>query len=155
MSFLRRFPLALALVFLAGGSAQAETVLGKGVKVKEATKVSDIYAKPDQFVGKTVRVEGLVTDVCSKRGCWMAIAGDKEFQTLRVKVKDGDIVFPMSARGKRAVVEGEVEKIELTKEQAIEHAKHEAEEKGQPFDPKSVTGPTATYQLKGTGALLP
>ena len=32
---------------------------------------------------------------------------NKEFETIRVKVKDGEIVFPMEAKGKTALVEGE------------------------------------------------
>jgi hypothetical protein len=71
-----------------------------------------------------------------------------------VKVEDGVIVFPMSARGHRAVVEGVVEEVSLTLEEAIEQAKHHAEEQGLEFDPESVTGPTTYYQLRGIGAVI-
>jgi len=47
-----------------------------------------------------------------------------------------------------------VEKIEMTKEQAIERAKHHAEEVGQKFDPASVTGPEVFYQIRGLGAVI-
>ncbi|MCK6546278.1 DUF4920 domain-containing protein [Myxococcota bacterium] len=146
--------LTLATLFASGSALAAET-LGKGVKLEKATKISDIYAKPADYDGKTVRVEGLVTDVCAKRGCWMAIAGDQEFQSIRVKVEDGVIVFPMSARGKRAIVEGVLQKKELTMEQSIAAEKHECEEKGKPFDAKNVKGPRVTFQIAGTGAILP
>ena len=36
----------------------------------------------------------------------------------------------------------------MTEEQAIERAKHEAEEHGKEFDPNSVTGPVTYYQIK-------
>ncbi len=134
--------------------ARAATTYGKGVSAAEPVKLSDILAKPDAYVGKTVKVEGLVTDVCSKRGCWMRLAGDKEFQTIRIKVQDGVIVFPMTAKGKKAVAEGVLQKFELTKEQAIEQAKHEAEEAGRKFDPASITGPVTLYQIKSTGAVV-
>lgn len=84
----------------------------------------------------------------------MKLAGDKEFQTIRVKVQDGVIVFPMTAKGKKAVAEGVFQKFELTKEQAIEQAKHEAEEAGRKFDPASITGPVTLYQIKSTGAVV-
>ena len=88
------------------------------------------------------------------RGCWVELGSDKEFEKIRVKVEDGVIVFPMSARGHRAVVEGVVEEISLTLEEAIEEAKHHAEEHGLEFDPESVTGPTISYQLRGIGAVI-
>jgi hypothetical protein len=64
------------------------------------------------------------------------------------------IVFPMSARGRRAVVEGVMEKIQLTEEEAREQARAHAEEMGEEFDPASVTGPQTIYQLKGLGAVI-
>jgi hypothetical protein len=39
-------------------------------------------------------------------GCWLALGSDKESQVLRFKVEDGVIVFPMTAKGKKAKVEG-------------------------------------------------
>jgi cytochrome c-type biogenesis protein CcmE len=131
------------------------TVYGKGVTASEVVAISDLLAKPDTYVGKTVRVEGLITDVCPKRGCWMDLASDKEFQTVRIKVDDGEIVFPLDAKGKQAVAEGVFTKIEITKDQALEHAKHLAEEKGEKFDPAQAKDlPTAIYQIQGTGAVI-
>ena len=142
-----------AAVFAA--SAGEGKSYGKGLSGEEITKVSEIYAQPDKYVGKTVRIEGLVTDVCLKRGCWMMIAGDKEFESLRIKVDDGVITFPAEAKGKRAIAEGVLAKIELTPEQALAQAKHLAEEQRKPFDPAMVKDfPTVMYQLKGTGAVI-
>jgi len=73
------------------------------------TKISTILANPDNYEGKKVLVEGLVTSVCEARGCWMFIASDKNFQEIKIKVLDGVIVFPMSAQGKMAKVEGILE----------------------------------------------
>ena len=40
---------------------------------------------------------------------------------IKVKVKDGEIVFPVEAIGDNAVVEGKVYKIELTQEEAVDY----------------------------------
>ena len=88
------------------------------------------------------------------RGCWLELASEEEFGKIRVKVDDGVIVFPMSARGRRAVVEGVVEKVTLTEEEVLEREKHHAEENGLEFDPSTVTGPETTYQIRGLGALI-
>ncbi|MGK2855849.1 MAG: DUF4920 domain-containing protein [Thermoanaerobaculia bacterium] len=149
---------ALSVLFvlslLAVGMTASATTYGKALGKGDAVKVSELIANADQYTGKTVKVEGIVTDVCEKRGCWMVIAGDKEFQSIRFKVEDGVIVIPMEAKGKKAVAEGTFTKIELSLEKAIEHAKHLAEEQKKPFDPKSVTGPTVTFQLNGTGVII-
>lgn len=155
---MRRF-IALAFVLAASLSAVALAAegktYGKGVAAGDVVAVSELIAHPEAYVGKTVRVEGLITDVCPKRGCWMNLAGDKEFQTVRIKVDDGVIVFPMDAKGKHAVAEGVFTKIDITPEQAIEHARHLAEEKGEKFDAaKAKDLPTVVYQIQGTGAVI-
>jgi hypothetical protein len=121
---------------------------------KQATPISAILENPDAYVGKTVQVRGLVVEVCAARGCWMHIAGDKPFEKLRFKVNDGDMVFPMTARGKMATVEGVLQKFVLTREEVIARRKHHAEETGQPFDPASVTTGETVYQLRGLGAVV-
>ncbi|MFA6955940.1 MAG: DUF4920 domain-containing protein [Thermoanaerobaculia bacterium] len=146
--------LTFVIAMLAVGVTASATTYGKAPGAGEPVKLSELLASPDKYVGKTVKVEGIITDVCAKRGCWMAIAGDKEFQSIRFKVEDGVIVIPMEAKGKKGVAEGTFTKIEMTKEQAIEHAKHVAEEQKKPFDPASVTGPSVMYQINGTGAVI-
>lgn len=126
--------------------------LGEPLSLTEVTKVSEINAHPEQYLGKKVLVEGLIIDVCAARGCWMDIASDLPFEKIKVKVVDGEIVFPMEAKGKLARVEGVAEEIKLTKQQAIKMAKHHAEEQGTAFDPASVTGPVSFYRIRGLGA---
>lgn len=135
--------------------AFAEQVLGKGVTGKDMVAISELLAHPEKYEGQVVRVQGLITDVCAKRGCWINLAGDKEFQTMRIKVKDGEIVFPLEVKGKQAVAEGVFTKKEITPEQALKHAEHQAEEKGEKFDPaKAKDLPTVIFQVNATGAVI-
>jgi len=127
---------------------------GKGADPKAAVKISEILEHPDSFMNREITVAGLIVDVCPKRGCWMLFAGNKNFQTLRIKVDDGVMVFPLSARGHQGVARGRLSASELNREQAIEYNQHLAEEKGEPFDPASVTGPVKIYMLKATGATI-
>jgi hypothetical protein len=147
--------LILALVLSVPTLAADGIQYGKGVTGAEIVKISQLLDRPGEYVGKTVRVEGLVTDVCPRRGCWMNIGGDREFETMRIKVDDGVIVFPLDAKGKHAVAEGVFTKIELTPEEALAQAKHHAEETGKPFDAsKAKDLPTVVYQIQGTGAVV-
>ncbi len=134
--------------------AAADTKLGKPLALKEAVAIEKVAAAPDTYVGKTIQVKGKATDVCTKMGCWIQLADATGKKTVRIKVEDGVIVFPKEALGKTVVAEGKFAKIVMTKEQAIEQAKHEAEANGKKFDPKSITEGKTVYQIDGTGAVV-
>ena len=127
---------------------------GEAPTLSEITPISSILENPDAHLGKMVLVEGKVLNVCEMRGCWMELAGDQPFQTLRVKVDDGVIVFPMTAQGKTARAQGELYKIDMTVEQHRAYLAHQAEERGEPFDTTTVNDPLTLYQIKGSGALV-
>jgi hypothetical protein len=130
------------------------TKLGAEVKLTEVTAIDKLLADPGAFKGKTVRVEGMITDVCPKRGCWMDLAGDKPGQKLKFKVNDGDMTFPMDAKGKWAVAEGVVAVRELSLEETKAKAEYEAKEYGKKYDPATITGPSLSVRLDGTGAQI-
>lgn len=130
------------------------TVYGEGVKLPVVTTVDEILADPKKFAGKPVRVEGLVTDVCPKRGCWFEIAGDKSGQKLRFKVVDGVMTFPMEAKGGFAVAEGVLAVRDLTLEETRAQAEYQAKEYGIPVDPAAIAKPGTSIRIDGTGAVL-
>ncbi len=144
---------ALMVVAVAGLAAQ-EKKYGKELTLKEVTKVSDIYANPDTFNGKRVLVTGPIVDVCAEMGCWLAVGSDKEFQTIRFKVEDGVMVFPMSAKGMNARVEGVISVSMLTEAEQIAQGEEMAREMKTTFDPKTVKGPKSSIMIKGEGAVV-
>lgn len=101
-----------------------------------------------------MQVKGRVGEVCEKAGCWMILVDPSTNGRVRIKVADGEIVFPREAVGRMAVAEGRFVRIELTKEQAIGRARHEAEENKRPSNPVSVTGPATIYQIQSYGAVM-
>jgi len=127
--------------------AAEDTKLGTGVSLTEATPIKALLETPANFVGKTIRVDGVATAVCEEMGCWMAIApsDDPKGATVRLKVEDGVIKFPVTAKGKQVSAEGVFEAIggkdEHANEAAGEHGKHDA---------------TASkkFQIKATGAII-
>ena len=152
---------AAALVFLLAFAASSPAVAGPEGKTfgeplsgSDTIKISELFSNPDEYLGETVRVEGVVTGVCEKRGCWMTLASDIEFEELRIKAVDGVIVFPVELKGKRAMAEGIFTKVEMTMEQTLKYREHHAEEHGEEFDPESVTEPLIYYQIKVTGAVI-
>lgn len=143
--------LVLALALTVGLSAQAKK-FGKALTLKETTKVSAIMANPDSFKGKRVQVVGPIVDVCEEMGCWIALGSDKEFETLRFKVEDGVIVFPMSIKGQTATVEGIIEVTMMSVEDQMKAGAEMAKEKKMAFDPKTIKGPKLNVQIKGEAA---
>ena len=122
-----------------------DTKVGAGVTLAEATAIKAITSKPADFVGKTLRVDGVATAVCAHMGCWMAVAptDDPDGPTLRLKVDDGVIVFPVTAKGKQVSAQGVFEEVGGgdAKDAAGEHAH---------VDPKA----SKQYHLKATGAVI-
>lgn len=150
-----KIKLIITVIFLGCGLIFAqteETNLGTEITLTEKTKISDILADPDSYLDKTVLVEGEILDVCPMMGCWMELKSDDGEGMIKVKVKDGDIVFPVDAIGDNAVVQGTVYKIDLTQDEAVDYFEHLAEESGEDFDPSNITGPMTIYQIKGLGA---
>jgi len=142
------------LIFLTSAVFGADQKLGQPLTLAEPTPIPAVLAKAERYVGKTVQIKGKVTEVCQMMGCWMALIDPESNATLRVKVNDGDIVFPKESIGKMALAEGKLAKLQLTREQAVARAKHEAEEQGRKFDPKSVKAGTTIYQIQGAGAVI-
>jgi hypothetical protein len=137
-----------AILAAAGVVAIAQdTKLGTGVALTESTPIKALVEKPAEYVGKTIRVDGVATAVCEHMGCWLAVApeNDPKGETVRLKVEDGVIVFPVTAKGKKVSAEGVFEEIGAkdaeAKEAAGEHGKHDAKA-------------SKSYQLKATGAVI-
>lgn len=123
--------------------------LGKEIELKETTKISQILEKPADFLGKKVLVEGEILNVCPNMGCWMELSSDVENEKIRIKVNDGEIIFPIEAKGKTALVEGEVYSLNVETEHDCDHKEGESCETGEhKKDVKTI------YQIKGIGAVI-
>jgi hypothetical protein len=142
-----------AILAAASFLGAAEIKLGMPLSVKEPVSIATLLAHPDDYTGKTVQVKGKIAEVCQMMGCWMDLVGDGG-QKIRIKVNDGEIVFPKDASGKTAVAEGRFTKTVLTREQAVAQAQEEAKEMGRKFNPASVKSGMTLYQIQGTGAVV-
>ena len=151
MRFASGAVVALCLAAVVSAAA-AEQKYGAGVTLKSATPVATLLSSPKDYVGKSVRVDGVITAVCEMAGCWMEVrdesADPKVAKAIRIKVEDGVIVFPVEAKGKKASIEGVFEPVsqEMAKEYAMD------QDKAKPGSDMKTAVPG--YQLKGTGAII-
>jgi len=146
-------------------SAGGTETYGNGVTLTEAVAIDTLIANADEYVGKKVRVDGVITGVCKKRGCWMQVTDPDSGNGVRIKVEDGVIVFPYESMGQKAAAEGVFEAIKLTPEQikarqAAAHG-HEADEDcDKSLGDGSGAGCDApvvdeyVYMIQGTGAVI-
>jgi hypothetical protein len=143
--------ITLALLLATPARMAASDTYGKGVSLTETTPISRLLERPAEFEGKTVRIEGIVKAVCTEMGCWMALAPTDrpDSATVLLKVEDGVIRFPVSAKGRRATAQGVMERVGAQDAEgqaaAAEHA--HVEKRSEP--------PAATHwQIKATGAII-
>ncbi len=134
---------------------------GAGVTLDAGVSVGELLAAPEKFVGKKVRVDGVVTAVCAKRGCWMMLTDPEREQGIRIKVEDGVIVFPMEAMGHKASAEGIFEVVSPAGEEHADaqHAAHAGGEHASggascADQEKAAKKASVTYQIAGTGAIV-
>lgn len=135
-------------------SFAAEQKYGTGADFSKAVPMSEIMKSPEAYIGKEVTVSGKIVDVCEKRGCWVQLTSDVQDERVRVKVKDGEIIFPLDSRGKKAAARGEFKKLDMDLEQTKKYLEHIAEENKKKFDPASVKEPMVVYQVQATGAVI-
>jgi hypothetical protein len=128
--------------------AAQEKKYGSGVTLTTPTTIDTLLAQPEKYLGKTVRVDGVITAVCEMAGCWLELGDGKPgARTLRFKVDDGVIVFPVSAKGKKASAEGVFERV--SGEMAKEYEADRERSKG--GDTKNAV---PAFQVKATGAVI-
>jgi hypothetical protein len=152
-SVLAAVPLLMALLGATRVSAdEVGKTYGDGVTLKRPTPIAGLLTSPQSHAGKTVRVDGVVTQVCQSMGCWIEIAEPAGGRGVRFKAKDGVIVFPKESVGRKVSAQGTFEEIATSpvREAHPEQAKS-AENSGKP-----PLAPPAEkiYWVRITGAVL-
>lgn len=71
-------------------------------------KAADLISAPDTFVGKTVKVEGEIAQVCKSMGCWLTF--QHEGAELTVNMKDHGFGVDKQSAGFWCEAEGEIVK---------------------------------------------
>jgi len=161
-----RLVAVLCLTLVTGFSAAFTTralapeKFGAGVTLSQVTPLDAVIKTPEKYDGRTVRVEGVITSVCEEMGCWMALGtkAAKGEPTLMIKVDDGVIVFPVSAKGKRAAAQGVVQRIGAMSHDAGHAAPdaHDAraDHAAQEHAHAEHMAAASSWQIKATGALI-
>jgi hypothetical protein len=110
MSVVRVFGITVVMLGLLFISCQKENdmvnaqVFGEKVTLKESVSLAEIYASPDQYKDKEIRIEGTIKEVCQHKGCWLKLTdGSKE---LTVRFKDYGFFVPKDASKSKVIIQG-------------------------------------------------
>jgi len=82
-------------------------IAGNGEKVEFAA----LIANPDNYVGKSISVDGKVVHVCTETGKKMFLVGDNPDIRLFVAAGENISKFPMELLGSEITVEGTITKV--------------------------------------------
>ena len=126
--------------------------LKRGAPFANAKKVSlaKILAKPADYAGKTVRVDGVIVRSCKMEGCWMEIAPNATAKGMMVKFKDHKFFIPLKSAGATAKAEGTVVVKTLTKAEVD----HLVNEDGAKFDKRNADGSVTQISFIANGVEL-
>jgi hypothetical protein len=99
---------ALASAPLSAQSAPDSAIVRRGAPVPAgaALPVPQLVANARQFTEKAVIVEGVITNECTEKGCWMQVAPSADAGGMRVTFKDYGFFIPQSMVGRRARMAG-------------------------------------------------
>jgi hypothetical protein len=115
---------------------------GAPFTVEELLPASQLLGTPTDYVGKTVRVEGKVSDVCQKKGCWLVISdADKH---MRITTKDHAFFVNKQGAGSNCEIEGEVISREVDPDRTAHFESESAE--GAPIPEKEAIDNTV-YEI--------
>ena len=104
--------LVVSMVGCASGDttpeAPSQTTHGAAVDAGSAVPVQRVAADPAQFANQTLVLEGRVSAVCERKGCWLALSTGADTPPLRVEVARTDageyaFTVPTTASGWAAV----------------------------------------------------
>ena len=86
---------------------------GKAITLTTKQTIHELVSNENQYLNKDILISGEILEVCPMRGCWIKINDKSSDYNLRVKVTDGEIVFPLSSKGKYADIQGKFTKLEF------------------------------------------
>jgi hypothetical protein len=144
------FALAISAVSIAqppAGKAKTGDFYGKNISTENVKPLEEFITQLTPNQKLNVVAQATVTDVCSKKGCWITLAMPNG-QTAFVKMKDYAFFVPVAAKGKTVVIEGTLEE----KVTSVEELKHYAEDAKKPkAEIDAITEPKKEYKLMASG----
>ena len=152
----------LIYAFWCNSNGSRKYLIASTIKLSPNAYSSGVFGSylinsPNKYLGEDVLVTGEIMEVCPMRGCWINVKDPNSDSNIRVKVTDGQIVFPLSSKGRSVNIQGEFSQLNFTEDQAIKWKVHLAEEKGTTLNPDDIIinqSDLVEYRIIGKGAKI-
>ena len=144
--------MVVALVAIGAGGETKSAIppgddFGAGLTLEEATPLSVVAARPNEWSTRPVLLHGRLSEVCQRKGCWTMLQdGD---QKVRVRFKDYGFFIPKDVSGRQAYVEGTVKGSVLSEAEARHYAAESPS-----GNPASIHGPQHEIGFMATGVRI-
>ena len=140
--------IALLAALPAFASGDEGRHFGEAFTDAKLVRFADIMSAAAMYKDKAIKVEGNISEVCQKEGCWLVMTDGE--RTMRVKMKGHSFAVPKDAAGKKVVVEGMVETQTISEEMA----RHYAEESNKKIDLSTIKGSQEVVTMIATGVRI-
>jgi len=137
----------LAIAQPPAGNAKTGDMYGDASSVKTVKSANQNLDNLSGEEALTGNFEGVVTDVCPKKGCWIKLQL-KDGKTATVKMKDYGFFVPTALKGKKIVINGNAE-LKTTSVKELQHLAEDAGKSKEEID--AITEPKETITIMANG----
>jgi hypothetical protein len=144
-------PAACPLASAANPAPESARPYGEALPAGNAEDLGRVLADPSAYADLNITVEGVVRQVCQRRGCWLELAtsSDQAAPGCRVTSKDHAFFVPTNSAGSRARVRGRAE-VKVISAAQVAHM----EEEGGKFAHKQPDGSARELRIVASGVEL-
>lgn len=132
------------------GPVTPGTTFGTEISATDAMPVADLPSLLQDDQPKDVKVSGVVTDVCPKKGCWLSLEMP-DSTLVFVKMKDYGFFVPVELKGKTVVIDAEA-KVITTSVDELRHYAEDAKKSAEEI--AAITEPEKEIRLTANGIVI-
>lgn len=144
------FAVALTTGTLLCSNLIAQDHYGAKIDEKGAISIAEMQSVMDDSEEMNMKVEGVVSEVCQVKGCWMTLK-KPDGSTMRVTFKDYEFFVPKNISGKTVVINGKAYKSTTS----VEQLRHYAEDaKKSKEEIEKITTPKEELAFEADGVIV-
>jgi hypothetical protein len=125
---------------------------GAMITPDNAVSYDEVISKLGSLDSMGMKVQGKVSEVCQKKGCWMTLVSDQPgHPEMRVTFKDYAFFMPKDLSGKHVVVDGYAY-VETTPVDVLKHYAEDAGKTKEEID--AITEPKKEVSFEASGVVI-
>ena len=118
---MKRIAALTALLLVTTAAFAGEEVIKRGAAINpdaKAVPLAKVLESPETYSKTAVVVDGVISQACTRKGCWMELVPEAGKPGVRVTFKDYGFFIPLDAKGMAARAEGVTTIKTLSKKEA-------------------------------------